>query len=294
MKTTNLRRLSWMLLATPLLLALPATADHGGDGGEKDEGPIVIRSLGACPEIKIRSASGEPIEWIGSSTRGFLGVELTALTPELRQHFGVPGDSGVMIARVVEDSAAATAGLAVGDIITRIDGEAVTSAGSVGRAVRQKEGGEIVDVEVWRDGSLRTLTVTLGERERCAFDLGHLQGLDVQRLGEMGWEISGEALEALRGVDWEEALENLRAIDWEKHFEGLRIIDKERIERRMERTQERLEQLEERLEREQERLQRLEREEREKVERAREREQRELERKQRDKERGEEDSDSEI
>ena len=48
-----------------------------------------------------------------------LGVGLTDLTPELREHFGVGGDAGVMISRVVEDSPAAKAGLRVGDIIER-------------------------------------------------------------------------------------------------------------------------------------------------------------------------------
>jgi len=283
MEKTIRRRLAFALLAVPLIASTTFSAAAGGQ--EEDENRVVIRNLGNCPEIKFRAESGEPMQWIGRASRGFLGVELTQLTPELRQHFGVPGDSGVMVGRVVEDSAAAEAGLQVGDIITRIDGEEITSAGGVGRAVRQKEGGEVIAVELWRDDAVRTVDVTLGEQERCAFDLSHLPKLDLEKLGNMGWEISGEALETLRGVDWEEALESLRAIDWEKHFEGLQMIDKERIEERMERTRERLERLEESLEREHERLEKLESKELEKVERARERAQRELERAQRDRER---------
>jgi len=59
---------------------------------------------------------------------GFLGVQLTDLTAELRTHFGVAADAGVMVAKVVDDSAAFRAGLAAGDIITRVDGESIGSS----------------------------------------------------------------------------------------------------------------------------------------------------------------------
>ncbi len=285
------RRPALALLAVLCFTAIPFLAAADSD---EDDDRVVIRSLSNCPDIKILSTSGEPIQWVERASRGFLGVELTPLTRELREHFGVPGDAGVMIGRVVEDSAAAQAGLQVGDIVTHIDGEEITSAGDLGRAVRQKEGGETVTVELWRDDGLQTFAVTLGEQERCAFDLSHLPRINLEELGTMGLKIGEETLESLRGIDWEETMEHLRAIDWEKHFEGLQMIDKERIERQMERTRERLERLEERLDREHERLERLERDEREKVERELEQAQRDLERAQRDREREERDSGSQF
>ena len=291
MKKTTWRLPARALLAVSLFAstALGAAADGDEDQDKKEiraEKIVVRTDVAGCPQIKIRTASGEPVEWIGRSNRGYLGVELTQLTPELRRHFGVPGGAGVMIGRVVEDSPAGAADLRVGDIITRIDGEEITSATGVGRVVREKQGGEAVAVQVWRDGAAKGFDVVLGEQERCAFDLSHLPRINLEELGSRGWEISDEALEALRAVDWSEALEQLKGIDWEKRLEGLRVIDKERIEEQMQRTREQLQRVQQELERQRGRLQRLEHEEREKVERDLERAQRELERAQREREGG--------
>lgn len=92
---------------------------------------------------------------------GFLGVQLTELTPELRTHFGVDQEEGVMISKVVEDSAAFRAGLTVGDIITRVEGEPVGSGRDLMRAVRSHEEGETVILEIWRQGGFETLSATL-------------------------------------------------------------------------------------------------------------------------------------
>jgi membrane-associated protease RseP (regulator of RpoE activity) len=95
----------------------------------------------------------------------YLGVQLTDLTPELRTHFGVGEDNGVMIAKIVDDSPAWRAGLQVGDIITAVDTQEVKSGGSLARAIRGHEEGEQVSLEVWRDGRLETITATLEKRQ---------------------------------------------------------------------------------------------------------------------------------
>jgi hypothetical protein len=95
---------------------------------------------------------------------GFLGVQLTEITPELRTFFGVPDDVGVMVSRVVADSPAERAGLKVGDVIARAGDEDVDSSWSLKRAV-SRHGGEAMVVEVWRDGQMQNLTATLENRE---------------------------------------------------------------------------------------------------------------------------------
>ena len=70
-----------------------------------------------------------------------------------------------MVAKVVDDSPAFRAGLVAGDIITRIDGESVASAGSLARSIRSRDEGEIVDLEIWRDGSAELLQATLDRRQ---------------------------------------------------------------------------------------------------------------------------------
>ena len=96
----------------------------------------------------------------------FLGVQLSDLTAELRTHFGVPDDAGVMVGKVVDGSPAFRAGVEVGDIVTAVDGVAVDSASSLAHAIRGHEDGDTVVLEVWRDGRVEKISAGLEERER--------------------------------------------------------------------------------------------------------------------------------
>lgn len=96
----------------------------------------------------------------------FLGVQLSDLTPELRTHFGVPEDVGVIVGKLVDGSPAFRAGLEVGDIVTAVDGEPVASASALARAIGGHEDGDTVVLEVWRDGQMEKISATLEERER--------------------------------------------------------------------------------------------------------------------------------
>lgn len=111
---------------------------------------------------------GDELTMLG---RGFIGVELTELTSDLRTHFGV-GDNGVLVGRVEPGGPAAKAGVKVGDILTAVDGEGVGSSMEVGRLVRSKKEGEVVALEVSRGGRMHNLTATVAERDRRSVDMG--------------------------------------------------------------------------------------------------------------------------
>ena len=115
----------------------------------------------------------------GHHSGTFLGVQLTELTAELRIHFGVPETIGVMVSKVIADTPAQRAGIQVGDIVTRVDGEDVSTARGLARAIQQREEGEVVDLEVWREKRIEILSPTLAKREvkrelnfRRRFDCG--------------------------------------------------------------------------------------------------------------------------
>jgi membrane-associated protease RseP (regulator of RpoE activity) len=114
-------------------------------GGAPGEGGERIRMFHAGPEGGLRSFA--PIEG-----RGFLGVHLIDLTPELRAHFGAAGEAGLLVGRVEEGSPAEQAGLRVGDLLTRVGGEAVSGNWDVVRKVRPLTAGQGVALEVVRDG----------------------------------------------------------------------------------------------------------------------------------------------
>ncbi len=155
------------ILASILLtLGLVAGIAVAGDDDERHK--IVIKrhhmEIGDGEDgIELHTSPGH-LEWFGGGG-GYLGVQLTELTPELRTHFGVPEDVGVMVAKVVEGSPAERAGLRVGDVVTRVGGEDADSAMALKRLVSRHEDGEEAVFEVWRDGRVETLTAVLEERE---------------------------------------------------------------------------------------------------------------------------------
>ncbi len=106
--------------------------------------------------------------------RGYLGVGLTELTPQLRAHFGVPEDAGVMVGSVEQGSPADKAGLKVGDIITSMDGEDVETSWDLRAHVRGLKDGEQVPLMVWRDGKAQNLSATIAMRERPEMDMAPL------------------------------------------------------------------------------------------------------------------------
>lgn len=108
------------------------------------------------------------IERVGHGGHGpgnFFGVQMNELTRELRVHFGVPEDVGVLVSRVVSDSPAERAGVRVGDVLARVAGEDVTSSRKLRHLILRREHGETVDLEVWRDGRVESLSATLEVRE---------------------------------------------------------------------------------------------------------------------------------
>lgn len=101
--------------------------------------------------------------------RGFLGIKMDDLNSQLGEYFGVKGGEGVLVTEVVEGSPAETAGLKAGDVITRIDGEAVTSGGELHKALAGTEADQKVKIELRRKGDKKEFEVTLGEAPENKF-----------------------------------------------------------------------------------------------------------------------------
>lgn len=157
-----------------------------GEECEEHEGHHNMVFVGDDGEVEIMAGGGGHA-WVshhgGHHGGGFLGVGLTELTSELREHFGVSADSGVMVSKVVDDSPAFKAGLAVGDIITGVDGESVSSGSALAGIIRGHEEGDEVVLNVWRDGASQSITAAVEEREQRVLmgDMGTLH----ERIGGM-------------------------------------------------------------------------------------------------------------
>lgn len=99
---------------------------------------------------------GQNFVWRAGEGRT-IGVITLPLSKQLASHFGV--DGGALVNEVREDSPAAKAGLAAGDIITEIDGTAVKTQFDLIKGINGKKDGS-VQLTVVRDGKRRTVTVT--------------------------------------------------------------------------------------------------------------------------------------
>jgi membrane-associated protease RseP (regulator of RpoE activity) len=148
--------------------AVRAQPDAGAPPGSPEEEKSKLIYVDENGEQKVVEGVGTRVK------RGYLGVELTELTPELRAHFGAPQDAGVMVARVAPGSPAEKAGIQVGDIITNLDGKPVESSWDVRARVRALADGATLPLEVQRQGKPLSLSATVEQRERKEMDLAPL------------------------------------------------------------------------------------------------------------------------
>ncbi len=99
----------------------------------------------------------------GKVTRGWLGVSIQPLTPDLAKSFGLKEAKGVLISDVVQDSPAEKAGIASGDIIIEFERKKVESPQELQKIVAAASPGKAVPLKVWRDRGEKMLEIKIGE-----------------------------------------------------------------------------------------------------------------------------------
>jgi serine protease Do len=99
----------------------------------------------------------------GKVTRGWLGVSIQPLTPELAKSFGAKDTKGVLISDVIPDSPAAKSGLKSGDILLEFNGKKMEQPSDLQRAVGLASPNQDAKVKVLRDQGERTIDLKIGE-----------------------------------------------------------------------------------------------------------------------------------
>lgn len=115
----------------------------------------------AIPSNLARGIADQLIE-SGEVTRGYIGIVIQDLTPELAESFGVDVSKGIVVAQISEDSPADAAGLEQGDVILEMDGVAVKSVGPFRNRVAATPPGTKVRLTVLRNGKEKKLTLEIG------------------------------------------------------------------------------------------------------------------------------------
>jgi Do/DeqQ family serine protease len=98
----------------------------------------------------------------GKVTRGWLGVGVQPLTPELSKSFGVSGE-GVLVNQVMPKSPAEAAGLKVGDLILSVDGKVIKDPRELQRVIADIDIGKSIEVQILREKEKRTIRAQIGE-----------------------------------------------------------------------------------------------------------------------------------
>lgn len=122
------------------------------------------QGIGFAIPVKLALSVMESIIEHGQVVRGWLGLEVQALTPELAETFGLQQRTGILVAGVLRDGPAARAGLLPGDIILSIAGEPAVDGRSSMNQVANMQPGKKVEMEVLRQGGLQMLQAEIGLR----------------------------------------------------------------------------------------------------------------------------------
>jgi serine protease Do len=131
------------------------TAIYSPNGGSVGIGFAIPSSL-AKPVI-------EQIKEHGKVDRGWLGVQIQEVTPEIAQSLGLPKPEGALVADVTSGGPAAKAGLKQGDVVMSFNGHDITKVRDLPLVVAQTPVGQKAKVDVLRNGQKTTLDVGIGQ-----------------------------------------------------------------------------------------------------------------------------------
>jgi serine protease Do len=153
-----------------------------GSGGNEGVGFAIPMSM-AKPVMDQILAHGKVV-------RGYLGVHIQDLSPEIAKAFNYNMSGGALIGDVSPNTPASKAGLQKGDVIVKLNGQAVSDYVDLRLRISQMAPGTSVNLDVWRDGKTKDYTVALGElpeKTEAADDTGTqssggLEGVEVDEL----------------------------------------------------------------------------------------------------------------
>jgi serine protease Do len=114
----------------------------------------------AIPANLAREVVGQ-LRQFGIARRGWIGVRIQQLTPEIAEGLGLASSQGALVSDVTKGGPAAQAGLANGDLVTGFDGKPVSDDRALPRIVADTPIGKTVNIDVLRKGRKQTLKITV-------------------------------------------------------------------------------------------------------------------------------------
>jgi serine protease Do len=131
-----------------------AIISNGGGGNQ---------GIGFAVPVNMARTVMEQILKSGKVTRGFLGVSIQEVTPDLAKAFNLPSVEGALVGDVTPDSPGAKAGLQKGDVITALNGQKIADYHDLRLRISQTAPGTPIKMDVYRNGQKQEMTATLSE-----------------------------------------------------------------------------------------------------------------------------------
>ena len=149
---------------------------------------IVAQGQGIGFAIPVNMAQGiiRQLEESGSVTRGWLGVGIQNLTPELAEYYGLKEKKGVLVAKVFEGDPADKAGIKTNDIIIAVDGKPIKSPRELTGTIAEIPVGKKTSITILRNGKEKTVKVRIAKRP----DSDRLARRQPEKNGELGIRIA--------------------------------------------------------------------------------------------------------
>ncbi|MBW2438403.1 MAG: DegQ family serine endoprotease [Deltaproteobacteria bacterium] len=128
---------------------------------------IVAQGQGIGFAIPVNLAQGiiRQLEESGAVTRGWLGVGIQDLTPELAEYYGIEDKKGVLVAKVFEGDPADRAGIKANDIIIAVDGKPIKTSRELTGTIAEIPVGQKTPITILRDGKEKTVNVKIAKRD---------------------------------------------------------------------------------------------------------------------------------
>jgi serine protease Do len=127
----------------------------------------------------------------GRVTRGWLGVQIQTVTPDIAESLGLKKAEGALVAEPQQSSPAAKVGIKAGDVITQVNGEAVKDSRDLAKKIGAMQPGTKVNLAVIHNGQEKTVSLELGqmpntkEARNNSEDSNSSAAIDVGKLGLM-------------------------------------------------------------------------------------------------------------
>lgn len=127
---------------------------------------IIAGGQGIGFAIPINQVKGivEQLKKHGDVTRGWLGVTIQDLSPDLAEYMGIKGGKGVLVSDVIPGDPADKAGIRPEDIITEINGQKIESSRTLLKIVADIGVGEVAKIKILRGGKEKTFHVEVAKR----------------------------------------------------------------------------------------------------------------------------------